>query len=439
MNKDIAIAVENIIQFQTIKNGIDELLKRNYTVDLYVPEIKNDEGYEEIHDSVYKYMLDRGYESKRVADKNIRYKILLQAHPLDHCLDINFEYRIKFKYGILLAKPDPEYKPEYNMLFDAILCYGKYEADILSAYTKTYAIGNMKYVNYEKKTTSEKPVLLYLPTWGDISSIDTVIDSIKKLKDKYKVIAKFHHGTSFLKNEEDRLAMLKEVVDEYYDLNTELVELLSASDVVLSDNSGAIFEAIYADVPVAIFTNDLNKRKLEEFDTYQYEFAQKGIIPHTKDATKIGDVLKDAMSQEYTDKQRTLKNELFLVKSDLVEDFVNIIDLYLKDKINKRNKILHDILAKEYTLKTREILEKNHMLDVLNNEKIKREKDINELIVKYEETSNILEKLKDELEEKKNQAVAKDEEIQILNKQIEYFETGKLYKLSKKIYKLFGN
>ena len=55
--KDIAIVIENLIQFQSIKAGIDELRKKeNIDVDIYVPEAQDDQGFKEIFESCYKHL-----------------------------------------------------------------------------------------------------------------------------------------------------------------------------------------------------------------------------------------------------------------------------------------------------------------------------------------------------------------------------------------------
>ena len=92
------------------------------------------------------------------------------------------------------------------------------------------------------------------------------------------------------------------MADEWYDLNTSLSYLLSKSDVVLSDNSGAIFEALYNDVPVAIFAKNINK-KLGNFDTIQYDLVTSDIIPYTNNPDDIFKILSLSCSDKYKIKQ----------------------------------------------------------------------------------------------------------------------------------------
>ena len=285
---------------------------------------------------VINILLENGYNPKRKIDEQIKYKILLEAYP-SKFFKFDFKYRIKYRYSALSAKPEPVYRPEGNIEYDAILCYGPYEADIFKIYAETYIIGNMKYVDYAKKEHDGKPNLLYLPTYGDISSIDCILGIMEELKTKYKVIVKMHHGTSFLKDEQERVDLLKKVADEWHDVNTPLDELLSIADVVLSDNSGAVFEAIYVNVPVAIYAKEINK-KLGDFDTTQYLMVQEGIIPYTYTASKINEILELAISEEYRKKQRETRAKLFSAKENLTEDFISVIKKYLNDEVNQRYK-----------------------------------------------------------------------------------------------------
>ena len=277
--RDIAVTIQNFVQFYSIKSGIDELIKRNHSVDIYIPQTNDDSGLDKMYEETFNELIKYNYTIKRTTDSNVLYKILLEPYPMDFCLKFNFEYRLKYKYSLLSAKPNLVYKPESNICYDAILCFSKYDADFLNVYAKTELIGNLKYLNFKKKSfNSAKPVLLYLPTYGNVSSIDLITAQLEKLKSKYYLITKLHHGTSSLKNETERIEKLKSISNECYNHTTELVKLLEKADVVLSDNSGAIFETLYAKVPLAIFSDDINKNKLGNLDTTQFKLVKKNYI-----------------------------------------------------------------------------------------------------------------------------------------------------------------
>ena len=412
--RDIAITIQNMVQFYSIKNGIDALLKKGYNVDIYIPQTTHESGIGDLYDDTYNTLINSNYVLKREADDNITYKILMEPYPMDIYLKINHKYRLKYKYAPIPAKPNLTCTASTNIYYDGIICYGDYDASYLKAYSNTYVIGNMKYIGFKRNPVliNNKPILLFLPTYGENSSIDKLIDELKKLKNNYYIIVKSHHGTSYLKNELYRINKLKEIVDEFYDHSTQLIDLLSKAHVVLSDNSGAIFEAIYAEVPIAIFSNDLNANKLNDFNTTQYDIVNEGYIPYTKEPSNIKQVLDEAMSDEYNEKIKEIKGKLFHISDDPVEEFVNVINLFMNDKINKKYKALHDLIVNSYANYS-DLKNENNQIKY-ENDQIKKELQL---------SSQKLEEFKKEIDQK--------------DTIIYYYKTGKLYKLSNKIYNIY--
>ena len=407
INKDIAIVILNSVQFLNIRFGIDELLKKNLKIDIYIPIENNKNGFERMFDDVFNEMKDLGYNPKRILKDNIHYKILLEPYPMEY-YKFNFDYRIKYRYGILCAKPNPVYDPYHFLCYDAILCNSYEEANYLSNFSKTYLIGNMKYINYNKKSIkNKKPILLYLPTYGEFNSTKDVIKELEKLKYDYTIITKMHHGTSFLNSENDNFKKINEMSDEVYDSHTELVKLFEKADVVLSDNSGAIFESLYAEVPVAICSKNINK-KLMEFDTYQYILVKNDIIPYTSNPKELSKILKEALKKEYINKQKNIRNQMFFIPNNLTKDFVDIIFSYINGTFDLRYKQLHDVLVSDYY--------NSKNLIKINDKKIAN---LNQQL--YDMSVNL-----DNLTSKFNQC----------SMELNYYRTGKLYKFSKKIYEI---
>ena len=349
-SKNIAVIVQNLVQFYSIKNGIDALVSKKYPVDIYVPINNNDLGFGNMFTKTYNTLISMGYSPLRSLDSSVNYKILLEPYPLDIYFKINYTYRLKYKYSLLSAKPNWAYKPENNLYYDAILSFSPYESDFLNVFSKIEMTGNLKYINLTKldRPNTDKSVLLYLPTYGDVSSIDLIIDELKNLKSKYYIITKLHHGTSFLLNEKTRIEKLKSISDESYDQNIELAQLLSKVDVVLSDNSGAIFEALYAKVPIAIYSDDINKNKLSNINTAQYNLVKEGYIPYTNKSTEIINVLTKATTDKIKNKQLNIRNKLFYFPDDPINDFVKTIEKYLNDNIDYNYKKMHDMFIDNY-------------------------------------------------------------------------------------------
>ena len=329
-NNSIAFVIQNYIQYLNIIPGIEALIKRGYDVDLYGLVVENPDGYTELFNDVIEQMKNKGY---KVYTKEQRktYKIVFEVYECS--LKLKAKYRIKYRYSQLSAKPNIVYSPDNFIMYDCVLCSGPYEARLMNNFAHTEILDDLKFSHFKKRNyKKEKPVLLYLPTYGKESSIDLILKELANLRKKYYVIAKIHHGTSFLYQEKNRISSVEHAVDECYDLHTELKDLLEIADVVLTDNSASVFDAIYTDTPVCCFSNDLNQNKLGEFNTIQYTLYQEGILPYTNDVKKIKDILKTAQSSQIRKKQHDWNMKNFYHSKNPIQDFIKLVDKYLYDK-----------------------------------------------------------------------------------------------------------
>lgn len=350
-NKSISIIFDDLTEFYTLRPIIDRLKKNHADIDIIVPF---DSGYNGLPEHTINTIKSLGYNPKNDAKETKKYKILLTPYPNLHIVDrIKFTYHLKYSYGVLSAKPDPTYYPEWKVPYDGILSYNTYEAKLFNAYgVRTHTLPYWKYNNLKKSPkNSEKPVLLILPTFGkDINCLHLFTKtSLSEIKKHYKIITKAHHAIHFNLEQDDSIDILKEMSDEYYDSDAEISSLLGQADLVLSDNSGAIFEAIYAEVPIAVFTKNLNQRKIGNLNTLQHELVEEGLIPFTDQPDKILPMLQGI--DKYTKKQLDLKKKLFVAPSkDPLKDYVDILDIYLNsDETTDKHKIMHDLLVQERT------------------------------------------------------------------------------------------
>lgn len=142
---------------------------------------------------------------------------------------------------------------------DLNLMYGPYSVDKVSGFCNAVAVGNPLLDPFfsdannnfiEPLNLSKRLTVLYLPTYGDLSSLPRVIPKLGTLE--HDVIIKLHHGED--RNFTATLAPNCTVV--YSD--TDPVELLRKADCVISDYSGAAFDALYAGRPVILTQNKIN-------------------------------------------------------------------------------------------------------------------------------------------------------------------------------------
>lgn len=147
--------------------------------------------------------------------------------------------------------------------YDLILAYGPRDSRLFSYYTHSEIVGNPKFDDWfngafdegelaaiRSRLNPTRRTVLYLPTHGDLSSVDELASSLKRLTGKFNVIVKLHYF--ILHEEPERVVMLRDQNIRLYGDDADLLPLLKVSDVVVSDNSSAIFDAILADKPVVV-------------------------------------------------------------------------------------------------------------------------------------------------------------------------------------------
>lgn len=349
-SKDLAFVCDDLTEFFVIKKVIDELIKQKISLDIIVPF---DSGYNGLSEHTIKTIRELGYSPINDAPQDRQYKILLTPYPgLNVVRRAHFIYHIRYPYGALSTKPNPVYLPSTYLDYDAVISFSAFENGAFEAYGgKNYTVPYWRYYDFKKEPRkSKKPVLLVLPTFGkDTSSIgDYTKPSIEALREHFYIITKAHHAVHFGLDGKKAVETLKYMADEYYDSDTPIDSLLKRADIVLSDNSGAIFESICAGIPVALFAKQLNSRHLKTISTPQQIFVDKGFIPHTDKPEQILPMLFSM--NKYLQKQKELKNQLFLkLSSNPYREFTKIIKEYLKkDETKDYRKILHDILVNEW-------------------------------------------------------------------------------------------
>ncbi len=354
-NCDVAVIFDDLTEFFAIRGDIDALIKKGVSVDIHVAP-NNSEAMRLDTQSKIEGL---GYPVINKPVYGREYKVLLEPYPLQYSEGVRFEFRIKYSYSASSAKPDPVFLPGWNLPYDATISYSKRDAEIRSVYGRAHLVNYTKYKKFQKKRHKGKPNLLYLPTFGEISSISRFNDKVVlDIKKKYNLIVKAHHAVQFSAGEQGGYSLIKKMADEFYDSDTPLESLLARADMVLSDNSGAIFEAIYSETPVAVFSDKLNKRKLGGINTLQYKLVMEGIVPC---ATKPGEVMKVLdRAMELSSKQKGVKLQNFtVVGGGSSNEFVSIIREYLnKDREDDVYLMSHDVLLKDFN-------EKNHRIQAL--------------------------------------------------------------------------
>lgn len=172
------------------------------------------------------------------------------------------------------------YSPQACVGFDYLLANGECQRDIYSVYmdkSQIFIVGYPKHRDFFKnppkqeeikakyQISTDKPLLVYFPTWDEDSSIQLFGEQIKVLQNDFFIITKAHHCTFRLADKKKDLEKLYEISNLVLEGNSSFAEAAALADMALVDaKSGASTEVAYLN-PKAKITL-LSPRK--NVDTY---------------------------------------------------------------------------------------------------------------------------------------------------------------------------
>lgn len=227
------------------------------------------------------------------------------------------------QYGY--AKEPHNYGP-WRAFADLCLTYGPYASERIHYFSPTEAVGNPRYDDWYDETFHQiakakhgdkldpkRKTVLYLPTWGELSSVDQYVESVYALADNYNVLMKMHHNTELLENSRKDKMNMGAIC--HFGANDDLLELLSLSDIVISDYSGAIFDAMFCRKPIALLENDLAEqmggRKIDEYSLEYSRREELGLTIHSPESLSSGIDELSRNATKYVDMYEKLRSHLF--------------------------------------------------------------------------------------------------------------------------------
>lgn len=343
----IVIQIGSPPQFFGIKPLLETLVKNNVEFICFTPIISQ-EYSKEMFDITYELVKKNQFPVTRNID-NMHTKIYLAAWPT---ANVKYKYLLRYTYSILSAKPNPVYLPDSQRRYHGILTQNRPEFEMLRVYSNTYFVSNLKYIGWKKQQTNGKTIL-YLPTWntaymgevGKINSNDEIIPALEKLKSAgYNILLKAHPLTLSDPSAKASAQILKKHTDEYFESDTPIQDLLMKSDLVISDNSGAIHEALYSNIPVIVFGNKTDKRKLGEILPVHHRLIQQKIIENPHKPEDILDAVKKGLSKAYVGQQIKVSDNLFKkdYSKSAIDGWFDVIIKYLNDDIDQDYIELHN-------------------------------------------------------------------------------------------------
>lgn len=324
--KRIGITCTTVFHYIHFHRIAEELERRGYEVEyiIYTPYHINNRVMRLIQ-SFKEYQVPfYGFEELFLNKR--KYDVLLAPYYMPGFQLLNKDIKkIRLLYGY--AKDRWNYA-EWNKGFDLVLSYGDYATQRLSKYTEVVNIGHPrqrdKYKSrvkdirgqvISKSLFNNDRVLLYCPTWADLSSLQVFMDNVKQLTQEFKVIVKLHHGNILSGNNGIWESLINEGNVYLFDEFTDLFDLLQFADLVLSDYSGAIFDAMLFKIPIVLLdvidesitdTGVVNLNKMQNISVYDEETSKnmsldikiRKTMPHIRQMDDLLNVLKNAYEEK---------------------------------------------------------------------------------------------------------------------------------------------
>ncbi len=191
------------------------------------------------------------------------------------------------QYG--LAKERHNYG-EWHSLADMNLMYGDYSAASVEHFSPSFAVGNLKFAGWnvsvngvEKKKVARalgldpgRPTVLYMPTYNELGSLEQLLKPLSNYIQRYNIVIKAHHNQERKGNTSWRIGAQNLGFSHLFGAGSDQRQLLEAADVVISDFSGAIFDALYAQVPVVLYQEGASTVVgIQKFNLHSIEYRRR--------------------------------------------------------------------------------------------------------------------------------------------------------------------
>ncbi len=261
-----------------------------------------------------------------------KFDLIVCQTPFRQIFQIEKAPIVMMQYGY--AKEPHNYAP-WRSLADVNLVYGRYAANKISYYSPVEITGNPNYdllqnkfikaqiVNkYQSLLDNKRKTVLYAPTWGDLSSLDDYLESVAQLSSMYNVIIKVHHNTHLLDTSMwERIKQLSNIT--LLGADDILLEAILVADVVISDYSGAIFDAMYFSKPVVLLNSKIsNSQKMDE---YSLEYAYRNLLGIEVNSVFM---LREAVEESLQIRvnNQAIREKLFLETSTATDNVISCLE-----------------------------------------------------------------------------------------------------------------
>lgn len=235
--------------------------------------------------------------------------------------------KVNLQYGVGLNKSNFCSTNRATEGYDYRLVHGRYTTDKISNFMNKeniYEMGCPKHdiffqvppdvcsIKSYLSIDTQKPILVYFPTWDEDSSIHLFSEELKKLKEKFYIVSKAHHCTFRIAEKQDDLRKLYELSDIVLEGNYPFEKAAILADIAIIDaKSGATCEVPYLNNNIPILYLSVQNDLKAYFFNDIFEFGTLINRPELLVET----FKKIWLSDEYIEKRKN-KIEYYLGKSD---------------------------------------------------------------------------------------------------------------------------
>lgn len=367
-NRDILFYIETETQFESVRPLL-EYLRGNtkITFDIVVPSAISGSTINNklVYDGAAALLIKNKFTVVRSVDDVVlpdsiihtQYSVLLAAYMYQwHYENLNVNYRVMFPYAsYYFNKPnwtiDRFIKLDY--MADAVLSHAVGTKPVTDIFTRTHVVPSLKLMDFRKKTkisNKQKPILFFAPSYGEMEFTVNILKNIDIIKEKYTFAVRGHHRSTCSNKSMSMYKKLKQSADKIYDEKKYTTKnALEDADIIVSDNSAIIFDAIYCGIPVVLFSQNPNSFNYKNISTSQSNLVEQGDILWTNRPEELLKIVDKTLTGKMLKTQKEMSRRLFPVKGKSpVEAWLKALEPYINDEL------MYDYrLAKKYWIDDR--------------------------------------------------------------------------------------
>jgi hypothetical protein len=220
----------------------------------------------------------------------------------------------------------------WRCLADLNVMQGEYSYEKVKGFCVADIGGNPRYDNL-KELKRGGGGLLYVPTYGELSSLSVFERAIPSIPEKISIKIKLHHMSEFADAEiVTRIKKIDRI--QFVDTYTDALPEIAAADVILSDYSGATFDAIAVGRPIALVQLPI-EQTVQRTDFRSLEISRADSIgPVARRAEDISTAISEVLdkAEEWEISHKKLRAEIYAHEGESAIRIAKMVDDLLMGK-----------------------------------------------------------------------------------------------------------